>query len=96
MKASEYIIDKSNELVMLFPNIRVRYDFDKEANTHFVEVVPSEIHKGSEEYKNTEEEITIEFIHLFPDEGICFISDDALVGIDKVDYEAVGEQCGNT
>ena len=30
------------------------------------------------------------FIELFPEENICFISDDALVGLDKVDFELKG------
>ena len=60
-------------------------------NTHFIEITPNSLFNSNREYQIQEEKITLEFINLFPEENISFISDDAFVGIDKVDYEIKGK-----
>ncbi len=91
MKGKEFIIKCIDELVNKFPNSKARYEGHELSNTHFIEVIPNEFYKLDEEYQKWEEEITFKFIDTFPDECICFISDDAIVGIENVDHEAQGE-----
>jgi hypothetical protein len=78
-------------LITKFPNVRVRYEYDKYALIHFIEVIPNEIYNLNNDYIAWENEMTDEFIELFPTENICFISDDALVGIENVELTLYGK-----
>lgn len=83
MTERDFIINSINELVFLFPNTKVRYENHFLSNTHFVEVVPNEVYRLNKEYQKWEENITFKFIQLFPTQNICFISDDAIIGLEK-------------
>ncbi|OAV66106.1 hypothetical protein Barb4_03037 [Bacteroidales bacterium Barb4] len=86
MDAKQYIRNELEKLIVSFPNVRVRYEYDKNAIVHFVEVVPNEIYHLDNDYIAWENKMTDKFIELFPTQNICFISDDALVGIENEEY----------
>ena len=90
MNSSEYIINKINDLVVRFPQARVRYEVDKHAMVHTIEVLPSNLFHENRDYISWEENMFLDFIERFPREGIGFISDDALVGIENVTYMKEG------
>ena len=91
MTSTEYIIQKMRELVTNFPVVRCRYEHHVLSDTHFVEVVPNSIYKLNTDYLKWEEEITFSFPQLFPAESLCFISDDALIGIRNIEFELKGQ-----
>jgi hypothetical protein len=91
MTPQDFIISKINELVELFPTTKCRYEHHFISDSHFIEVVPNEIYRLSADYLKWEEETTFDFIDKFPNQNLCFISDDALVGIDVVHYEITGK-----
>lgn len=90
MTPKEYIINCAKELVKSFPNTKVRYENHELSNTHFIEVVPNEVYNLNTEYKIWEENIVFDFIAKFPNQNICFLSDDAIVGIDNSEFELKG------
>jgi hypothetical protein len=90
MDAKRYILDELGNLIAKFPSVRVRYEYDKNALSHFVEVVPNEIYHLDNAYIVWENEIVDNFIKHFPTQNICFISDDALVGIENEEYVLYG------
>jgi hypothetical protein len=90
MVAKDFIIESIDTLVEAFPGISVKYEDNEPSRTHFIEVLPNQIYLSNLEYQKFEENIVFEFIKKFPDQNICFISDDALVGINSVDYEVKG------
>lgn len=92
MNQYEYIISKLKKFILEFPKTRVRYEHDHNSETHFIEIVPNETYRLDAEYIRWESEMFDSFIEFFPDENICFISDDALVGLDKIDFELIGTQ----
>jgi hypothetical protein len=90
MDAKEFITNKINELVSIFPTTRCRYEHHFLSNSHFIEVIPNEIYHLDDKFSTWEEDITFEFIKAFPDQNICFISDDATVSVSNIDYERKG------
>ena len=90
MEAREFIISKIKELVLIFPATRCRYEDHFLSASHFVEIIPSEIYHLDSKFSAWEEDVVFEFIQTFPDQNICFISDDALVGLSKIDFEQKG------
>ncbi len=93
MTAQEYIVEQIKTLVMLFPSIRCRYEFDFGSDTHFIEVTPSTFFDSDERFKTAETDLALEFIEQYPLEGICFISDnDALIQIESPTFESEGSE----
>jgi hypothetical protein len=91
MKSSEFIIFKIKDFVIKFPQAYVKYEHDEASFTHFLEVTPLALYQNDEEYIQWELAFQSEFIANYPDENIGFISEDALVGLDRVDFELAGE-----
>jgi len=90
MESKKYILNGLEILIAKFPNVRVRYEYDKYALIHFVEVVPNNVYHLSNDYIAWENDMTGKFIEIFPTENICFISDDALVCIENEEFILYG------
>lgn len=88
----DYIKSELKSFIIKFPKTRVRYENDTNSNTHSIEVVPNEIYRLDKDYITWEERFFDAFINEFPDQNICFISDDAIVGLDKIDFELSGKE----
>jgi hypothetical protein len=89
-EAKSFIIKELNDFIKFFSNTRVRYEFDIDANVHCVEVVPNEVYHLNNDYISWENMLTDKFIALFPNQNICFFSDDSIVGINNIQYEFIG------
>jgi hypothetical protein len=74
MSARIYLDSKVKELVIRFPEVRVRYDYHLLSSTHTIEIVPNELYNFNEVYKIWEEELLFEFIDLFPDESLSVVT----------------------
>lgn len=94
MNSTEYIIEKVKTFVKLFPKVKVRYEFDKVAVVHTIEVTPRQIHNDDNDVLDWEMSLWDDFVELFPFENIMFCSDDDLVGIRNVDFEVEGIDFG--
>lgn len=92
MIPSEYIKLELKSFINSFPKTRVRYENDFKSRIHFIEVVPNEVYHLDENYIDWESKFFDNFINEYPDQNICFISDDAIVGIDNVDFELLGTE----
>jgi hypothetical protein len=90
MTPKEFITKELGCFIKKFPQVRVRYEFHEMSNAHFVEIVPNEVYNLNEDYISWEIDMWERFVKLFPEEGICFISDDALVGIENVELTLYG------
>jgi len=90
MNPIEYLISELDIFIKNFSKVRVRYEYDKHALTHLIEVIPNEIYHLDENYALWESEMFDKFVALYPTENICFISDDALVSLENVIYVKVG------
>lgn len=88
--ATSFIEKSLHELIELFPQTRVRYEYDVAAQVHSVEVLPNELYASDKDYIVWENELSDRFIALFPDQNLCFISEDALVSIREVQFELKG------
>lgn len=92
LEATNFIKEALKKFIASFPKTRVRYEFDIDANVHCVEVVPNSIYHLDNDYINWENNFTNNFIQLFPFQNICFFSDDAIVGINNIEFELIGSK----
>ncbi|NDP28284.1 MAG: hypothetical protein GZ087_12785 [Flavobacterium sp.] len=88
----EFIKSELKNFIIEFPKTRVRYEMDDNSSTHSIEVIPNEIYRLDKNYIIWEDNFFDEFINQYPDQSICFISDDAIVGLDKIDFELSGRE----
>jgi hypothetical protein len=91
MTPKKFIINELKCFIKQFPSARVRYEFHELANAHFIEVVPLETYLSNEAYIAWESAMWDRFVELYPEEGICFISTDALVGIQNAELTLCGK-----
>ena len=75
----------------MFPSAKVSYNFHELSDTHFVEVIPKDIYYGNEFFKQTEEELLVEFIGKYPLESLCFLTADSIVPIENISLTFIGE-----
>ena len=90
MEAKEYIKKELWEFVKKFSQVRVRYEYHELSNCHFIEIIPNEVYHLNNDYLSWESEMWNNFVNLYPIEGICFISDDALAGIENAELILYG------
>jgi hypothetical protein len=90
-----FIKKSLTDLIELFPEIRVRYEYDSSADVHCIEVIPKQTYYLNENFIDLENNLTDRFIELFPDQNIYFFTDDSIIGINNVDFELVGSKFNN-
>ena len=90
MEVRNFIISNLCSFISKFPQTRVRYEFVEDILTHYIEVVPNSVYHLDEAYIAWESDIYELFTTQYPNQNICFISDDALVGLDEIQFELVG------
>jgi|SRR5690606_17383956 len=83
MKSKEFVINQINELIELFPDLTIKYEYEALSKSHYIQVLPIELYENNERYRNKEKSIYIDFIELYPCESISFVSAED-------DYDFVG------
>ena len=90
MDSTLFVITKLTELIKLFTNLRVRYEFKKESIVHLIEVYPKEVYQSNEDYISWESKLYDKFTEQYPLENICFISEDAFVKVENPIFVSEG------
>ena len=90
MEPKLYIIEALENFVKLFKKARVRYEHDEIASVHTIEVLPNQFYHLDKDYIEWEKDFYHCFVDKYPSESICFVSDDAIVGIERTDYISIG------
>lgn len=88
MNSKDYVIDALNNFVQMYREARVRYEYDEFALAHFVEVTPKNLF-DSEEFHQWEDDTFDAFVSEYPNENICFVSDEALCGVENPCYDSM-------
>lgn len=91
MSASEFVIEKINAIVELFPFVSCRYQFDEFSQSHYIEVIPKQYLEISEDFTLFQCDVISEFMDEFPNESVTFITEGDLVEIRDVLYSASGK-----
>lgn len=91
MTSREYIKSKMSALVKDIKTLKLSYSFHELSSTHSVEVVPNEIYHSSEVLKAWELDVIIGFIHKFPNESLCILTDDAVLPIEHIEFSIHGK-----
>lgn len=94
-EATTFIKSELGKFIELFPQTRVRYEYDSKALVHCIEIVPNETYHLDKDYIIWENEITNKFIDTFNFQNICFVSDDAIVGLTSIDFQLIGTRFVN-
>lgn len=90
MKSKDFIISKIDMLVKNFPSIQCKYEFEENEDTHTIEVTPLSFFESSQDFKDLEKEIYMEFFKLYPFEGLYFIDEKSLFPVNNPIYIKTG------
>lgn len=86
----DYITQKISELVGIFTNAKVSYEYDNMADMHLVEVKPEEVY-NSTEFCDWLNDFYIESINAYPSEDITIFSEDEILKIANPQFVAEGQ-----
>jgi hypothetical protein len=94
MKAREYLEQEFKNFIEKHPQARIRYEFRKPINAHFVEIVPHEIYcMNINRFLYWKADLHERFQKLFPCEGLyIFSDDDELCCIDNAELTLCGAE----
>ncbi|TKG95207.1 hypothetical protein EYV94_10880 [Puteibacter caeruleilacunae] len=81
MNSRKFIETKLNELYSRFTEVKIRYEFRTNTNSHIIEIIPLSFFEENREYMSVEAEIEEEFETSFPNENILFVSEDSLTEV---------------
>lgn len=85
MNSQEFIINKLNNFITLFPKLIFKYKYDKIKLIHIIEVSPLEEFNNNDDYLIAEANLVYAFDNKFIPETILFISEESLTKIEKPD-----------
>lgn len=81
MSAAGYLKEKLEFLSEKFPSITFKYAFDNTIQTHIVEITPETEYYYNKTLDKAWIPISLEFMKLFKDDTISFISSDSILAI---------------
>lgn len=90
MKVIDFLKQKLSDFISEHTKARVRYEYDEIANLHTIEVLPQSLY-DSDEFVMWECALFKQVSKSFPGTEVCFVSEDAYVGIDHVDWLQEGK-----
>lgn len=90
MAVFEYLKKQLTDLVKTFKNAKVNYEYDEIARIHTVEVLPQSVF-DSDEFAKWECRFFEVAFKAIPGEDVGFISENAYVGIEHVDWSLQGD-----
>lgn len=89
MAVLEYLKKQLTDMVNTFKNAKVNYEYDEIARIHTVEVLPQSVF-DSDEFAKWECRFFEDAFKAIPGEDVGFISENAYVGIEHVDWSLQG------
>ena len=91
MKAHDFVVKQLDTLLDKCPYLQARYERDAFSASHYVEILPTDVHKKDAAYIHEEQNIISAFIEKYPYETLTFFSDKALFEIENPIYVKKGE-----
>lgn len=86
MNSKEYIKNKLQNLVKLYPQLTFFYQFDEIESLHMVQVEPQDEFESNIAYQEDEADLTFDFDNSFFPESIVFISNDSLIRVNAPEF----------
>jgi hypothetical protein len=77
-------------MVSLFPFLKVKYEFEPIGLCHYVQVLPSTSYHNNQEYIRFEMSLEDNFGSFYKDEDVCFLTEGSLYEITNPIYEKQG------
>lgn len=87
MEAITFLKEKLSGLAVQFPNVQIKYAYNRSIATHVVELTPVSEYYHNESLDSAWIPISIEFMETFLAEDICFISSDSRLAIAQPELE---------
>jgi len=88
--SKDFLINRINHLIELFPEIQINYEFDEFDDSHFIQILPNEFYQMNNRFIKEEINIIKEFTDKYPFELVTFFSDNSLIKLDEPTYTRKG------
>ena len=84
--SNKFLKDRLKDISSKIEEIELWYEFNSKRLVHTIKVTPISFYEDCKDYIDLEEELEIDFIKLFPNEEIIFITSDSLIDISNPLY----------
>ena len=91
MAVLDYLKEQLTAFIGSFKDAKVSYEYDELAEIHTVEILPQSVF-DSDEFAKWESDFFVKAYSEIPGEDVGFISEDAYVGIEHVDWTIQGPE----
>ncbi len=82
-----HLVEKLEELASNFPHVQIKYAYNELIETHVVELTPEYEYYNNVALDDAWFPISLEFMEIFPEENISFVSSDSSLSIGKPEFE---------
>lgn len=93
METIDFFKEQLSKFVESHKNVKINYEYDELASLHTIEVLPQSVF-DSDEFVMWEYDFFKNAYDVIPGEDISFISEDAYVGLDHVNWSKQGDNFG--
>ena len=87
MKPTDFLRSSLENLAKNFPNVHIKYAFNKTIKTHIVELLPITEYRYNAALDNAWIPLSFDFRSHFPEEEIAFVSSDSTLSIKTPNFE---------
>lgn len=96
INSKEFIVKQLDNMVSLFPFLKVKYEFEPIGMCHYIKVLPATDYHNNQEYIKFEMSLEDNFCSFYEEEDVCFLTEGSLFEITNPTYEKVGICYGET
>lgn len=93
MGTNDFLKEQLSKFVKSHKNVKMNYEYDELASLHMIEVLPQSVFDG-DEFVMWECDFFKKAFEIIPGEDISFISEDAYVGLEHINWSVQGDDFG--
>ena len=93
MGTNDFLKEQLSKFVKSHKNVKMNYEYDELASLHTIEVLPQSVFDG-DEFVMWECDFFKKAFEIIPGEDISFISEDAYVGLEHINWSVQGDDFG--
>lgn len=90
ISSEKFLIEKIKQLISVYTDTKLSLAFDKLTETFYIKVCPAKNYLNSSDLQDLSADLLDEFLDLYPDDSMVFITEHSLVKFSEFDSEYAG------
>lgn len=91
MNSKEYIRKELKNIIEVFKNIKLLYEYDELCKIHTVKILPNDFTELNDKFAEFQYSLIEYFMDKYPNESVLFITNDSPIKINNPEFTFIGE-----